>query len=290
MNRTKSFLLCGLVYLISFTVAVLSIYLSLGLHQWISISIGHLAATLCVFIFSFYTKNSSLYDPFWSVAPLPIVLYLAFWPVSGVIDLEKIVLVLIPITYWSFRLTINWIRKWEGLTHEDFRYIDLKNKFNKNPYIIDFIGIHVYPTLQVNISLFPIYFVLSTSVVEPNLFLYLSSIFTFLSVVLEHIADEQMIKFRKNTSNVTKTMQTGLWRYSRHPNYLGETLFWWGLFFMVLSLNYSYWWLIICPLSMTLMFTLATCSMMDTRSLEKRPDYADYMKKTSQLILWPPKS
>ena len=290
MNRSKSFILCGWVYFISFIVAVLSTYISFGLHQWISISIGHIAATLCVFIFSVYTKNSSLYDPFWSVAPLPIALYLAFWPVSGEINSEKIFLVLVPITYWSFRLTINWIRQWEGLGHEDFRYIDLKNKFNKNPYIIDFTGIHIYPTLQVNISLFPIYLILSVSTVKPNLFLYLSSIFTVLSVVLEHVADEQMKKFKKDPSNAAQTMQTGLWKYSRHPNYLGESLFWWGLYFMVLSLDHTYWWLIICPLSMTLMFTLATCSMMDNRSLEKRPDYADYMKKTSQLMLWPPKS
>ena len=290
MNRSKSFILCGWVYFISFIVAVLSTYISFGLHQWISISIGHIAATLCVFIFSVYTKNSSLYDPFWSVAPLPIALYLAFWPVSGEINSEKIFLVLVPITYWSFRLTINWIRQWEGLDHEDFRYKDLKSKFNKNPYIIDFTGIHLYPTLQVNISLFPIYLILSVSTVKPNLFLYLSSIFTVLSVVLEHVADEQMKKFKKDPSNAAQTMQTGLWKYSRHPNYLGESLFWWGLYFMVLSLDHTYWWLIICPLSMMLMFTLATCSMMDNRSLEKRPDYADYMKKTSQLMLWPPKS
>ena len=290
MNRSKGFILCGWVYCISFLVAFLSTYSSLGLHQWISISIGHIAATLCIFIFSVYHKNSSLYDPFWSVAPLPIALYLAFWPVSGEVNSEKIFLVLVPITYWSFRLTINWIRQWEGLGHEDFRYIDLKNKFNKNPYIIDFTGIHIYPTLQVNISLFPIYFILSVSTVKPNLFLYLSSIFTILSVVLEHVADEQMKKFKKDPSNSAKTMQTGLWKYSRHPNYLGEALFWWGLYLMVLSLDHNYWWLIICPLSMTLMFTLATCSMMDNRSLEKRSDYADYMKKTSQLMLWPPKS
>ena len=59
---------------------------------------------------------------------------------------------------------------------------------------------------------------------------------------------------------------------------------------MTLSVNLNFWWLFICPLSMTLMFTLVTCSMMDNRSLLNRPDYSTYMAKTSQLLLWWPKS
>ncbi|GIS76424.1 MAG: hypothetical protein CM1200mP12_21430 [Gammaproteobacteria bacterium] len=66
---------------------------------------------------------------------------------------------------------------------------------------------------------------------------------------------------------------------SRHPNYLGEVLFWWGLYLMTLSVNLNFWWLFICPLSMTLMFTLVTCSMMDNRSLLNRPDYSTYWLK-----------
>ena len=99
-----------------------------------------------------------------------------------------------------------------------------------------------------------------------------------------------MSEFRSRPENKGKTMNRSLWKYSRHPNYLGEVLFWWGLYLMTLSVNLNFWWLIICPLSMTLMFTLVTCSMMDNRSLLNRPDYSTYMAKTSQLLLWWPKS
>ena len=94
-----------------------------------------------------------------------------------------------------------------------------------------------------------------------------------------------MRKFRRNEVNKNKTMQEGLWAYSRHPNYLGEILFWWGLYLMTISLDSSYWYLFICPLIMNLMFSLITCKMMDNRSLERRPDYAEYMKATRQLLI-----
>ena len=103
---------------------------------------------------------------------------------------------------------------------------------------------------------------------------------------LELVADEQMRKFRSNVSNNGKTMRQGLWSYSRHPNYLGEILFWWGLYFMTISIDINYWYLFVCPLIMNLMFSLITCQMMDNRSLERRTDYADYMKSTRQLIIW----
>ena len=229
-------------------------------------------------------KNSSLYDPFWSVAPIPIAIYIALWPESSEINLEKVILILIPVMYWALRLTINWMRDWDGLEHEDFRYIDLKAK--PFAFLIDLFGIHIYPTLQVNLSLFPIYYALSVSTNEVGILLYLASLFTVLAVTLELVADEQMRKFRSNVSNKGKTMRQGLWSYSRHPNYLGEILFWWGLYFMTISIDINYWYLFICPLIMNLMFSLITCQMMDNRSLERRPDYADYMKSTRQLIIW----
>ena len=97
-----------------------------------------------------------------------------------------------------------------------------------------------------------------------------------------------MKEFAKDPINRGTTMQKGLWKFSRHPNYFGEVSFWFGLFLMTLSLDDYPAWLFISPLSMYLMFALVTCRMMDDRSLEKRSDYADYMQKTSQLFLWPP--
>ena len=286
----RAFFFCFISYVVALIAAFFSGSYFADENLWKAITVGHVIATIVIYISSILVKNSSLYDPFWSVAPLPIALYLSYVSIEMGGSITIILLVLLPLSYWSFRLTNNWRRSWQGLEHEDFRYIDLKKRFKKSPYIIDFFGIHMYPTLQVNLSLLPLYYVLINDVTEIPFFLYMASIFTFSAVVLEHVADEQMHKFRSNPKNKDKTMDLLLWRFSRHPNYLGEVLFWWGIFFMSLSLSLSNFWLLICPLSMTLMFTLVTCSMMDQRSLKNRLDYAAYMNRTSQLLLWKPKN
>ena len=108
-----------------------------------------------------------------------------------------------------------------------------------------------------------------------------------MAIILEMISDNQLWKFKKDNSNSGKFIASGLWQYSRHPNYLGEILFWWGIFLMTLSIDNSYWFLFIFPLSMSLIFSLKTCSMMDTRNLKKREGYKEYMDKTNQLLIWP---
>ena len=286
----KAFLLCIFSYVLALVAAVISSSFFMDGHLWKAITIGHIVATLVIYLASVLAKNSSFYDPFWSIAPLPIVLYLSFMSYEKDANLIKILVILIPVTYWSLRLTNNWRRSWKGLKHEDFRYIDLKNRFKKFPYLIDFFGIHLYPTLQVNFSLFPLYYYFLSDFSSIPIALYIFSFFTIGAVLLEHAADEQMREFRSKPKNNGQTMNRYLWKYSRHPNYLGEVLFWWGLYFMTVSVNFNFWWLFICPLSMTLMFTLVTCTMMDNRSLLNRSDYSTYMAKTSQLLLWWPKS
>ena len=133
------------------------------------------------------------------------------------------------------------------------------------------------------------YYGLSVSTNPSNYWLYLASFYTIMAVTLELISDNQLWKFKKNKDNKNKFIKTGLWSYSRHPNYLGEILFWWGIFFMTLAVDVSYWYLFICPLSMNLMFALITCKMMDDRSLVKRDGYKDYMDKTNQLLIFPKK-
>ena len=284
-NKLTSQLLCVLIYTISFYVAYILTPQSIE-DIWFKILIWHLYATLFIYIGSVILNNSSLYDPFWSVAPVPIVIYLSLESDNSIVlDL----LVLIPIIFWAARLTRNWIISWGGFEHEDFRYIDLKNTNRINAEFRNFFGIHLFPTLIVNLALFPLLFILTNSI-SVNIYLYLASIFTFLAVVLETVADEQMREFRSNPLNSGKTMKYKLWKFSRHPNYLGEILFWYGIFFMGLSSGLMPYWTLICPTSMLALFVLASCPMMDERSLKNRSDYKEYMEKTSMLLLLPPKN
>ena len=280
----KDKIVCLLIYAISFYLSYLLISESIS-YIWMKITLWHIYATLFIYIGSVILKNSSLYDPFWSVAPVPIVIYLAINSDNSM--LVKI-LVTFPIMFWAARLTRNWLISWKGFEHEDFRYIDLKNTNLYKAEFNNFFGIHLFPTLIVNMCLYPLVFIFLNPV-EVNAFLYFASIFTFMAVVLETISDEQMRYFRNNPNNKGKTMRYKLWKYSRHPNYLGEICFWFGIYLMGLSSNFAPIWIIICPLSMLALFIFASCPMMDERSLKNRTDYKEYMEKTSQLLLLPPK-
>ena len=283
-NKIISQLICILIYLISFYLSYILVP-ELISNIWLKITIWHIYATIFIYIGSVILKNSSLYDPFWSVAPIPIALYLA-------LNFENTLivkfLVLTPIIFWALRLTRNWIISWEGFEHEDFRYIDLKNTSMLRAEFNNFFGIHLFPTLIVNLSLYPLVFILTNNS-NSSIFLSFASLFTFLAVLLETISDEQMREFRKNPLNKGKTMKYKLWKYSRHPNYLGEIGFWFGIYMMGLSSGMAPFWIIICPLTMLALFVFVSCPMMDNRSLMNRPDYKDYMEVTSQLMLLPPK-
>ena len=284
-NKLVSQLICVLIYLISFYISYILVPESIS-NVWIKITIWHIYATIFIYIGSVILNNSSLYDPFWSVAPVPIALYLALHFENTIV--VKL-LVLVPIIFWAIRLTRNWIISWQGFEHEDFRYIELKNTNKFKSEFNNFFGIHLFPTLIVNLGLYPLVFILTNNIYSTT-FLYFASLFTFFAVVLETVADEQMREFKKNPLNKGKTMRYKLWKYSRHPNYLGEIGFWFGIYLMGLSSGLAPLWTIICPLTMVALFVFVSCPMMDNRSLKNRSDYKEYMEVTSQLILFPPKN
>ena len=284
-SKFTSQIVCIFIYVVSFYLSYLLLPESIT-DTWSKIVVWHIFATIFIYIGSLILNNSSLYDPFWSIAPVPIVVYLTL---SFKNTIELIVLVSLPIFFWAIRLTRNWLITWQGFNHEDFRYIDLKNTNRVQAEINNFFGIHLVPTMLVNIGLYPLIYI-TTNQIETNIFLYLASIFTIVAVILETVSDEQMREFKSNDENKGKTMKYKLWKYSRHPNYLGEVLFWYGIYFMGLSSGIASYWTILCPTLMLALFIFVSCPMMDKRSLNNRVDYKEYMDKTSQLLLLPPKS
>ena len=279
-SKKGSLILVFFYYVISFYLAYL-ITKTTNLDGWLLILVWHITATLFVFLFSNIHKNSSIYDPFWHVAPIPIVFYIANQ--SPLPDLQ-LNLVLSAFLFWALRLTYNWYLNWTNLDHEDFRYIDLKDNNRFIAFINDLFGIHLIPTLIVNVSLYPIYEALMSSNLS-NL-IYIGFILIILAVVIQYISDTQMRKFKSNENNFGKTMKYGLWKYSRHPNYLGEVSFWFGIYIFALASGSTSIWLLACPMVMLALFVFISCPMMDNRSLKKRPDYKEYMDKTPQLIMW----
>lgn len=106
-------------------------------------------------------------------------------------------------------------------------------------------------------------------------------------IVFESVADWQLARFKADPSNAGHVMDRGLWRYSRHPNYFGECLVWWGAWLVALAAGSA--WTILSPLLMTLLLLkVSGVSLLEQDIGERRPDYRDYVNRTSAFMPWPP--
>lgn len=283
-SKIISSLIIVSIYLLAFFGAYF-IFPRLTFQQtMLNVFIADVAATIIVFIFSIIFNNSSIYDPYWSVAPPFIVIYLMTLFPEGNTLRQWIILALV--LFWSFRLTINWNRGWQGLKHQDWRYTSIAEKTGKLYWPVSFLGIHFMPTIFVFLGCLPLWFSLSSA--EPfNLYDVAAILFTFIAIMIEWRADEQLIKFKKSDSK-EPFLQSGLWSISRHPNYLGEISFWVGMFLFLLSatkLNGSTgYWTMIGSISMVFLFLYISIPLMEKRNIDRKPGYQDYINKVPVLL------
>ena len=245
----------------------------------------HVEATIFIYFLSVIFRNSSWYDAFWSV--IPVVLTIMCWAdISAAGNVQRAFLMHACLLFWAIRLTYNWMRSWEGFSHEDWRYIMMKGRTNNKLqyFIVDFGSIHLIPTLCVYMALLPMIYALTYPGNELNNLDILAAFLAIAAVIIQIISDQQMFSFRRNLSE-PKTMKSGLWYYSRHPNYFGEILFWFSLFIFALATNFNFAWLLIGTLIMYALIAIASVSMMDKRSLERRSDFKEYMDSTPAIFI-----
>tara|TARA_Y100000996_G_scaffold174560_1_gene135711 strand:+ start:867 stop:1727 length:861 start_codon:yes stop_codon:yes gene_type:complete len=276
MNRFKSLLIVLLCYAVALSSGFIFIYFYSNDNLIYQLLYADIIATVIIYVSSYIFKNSSIYDPYWSVIP-PILLL--FWIFNtDEINILNACLLSFSVLFWGIRLTYNWIRGWKGLGYEDWRYIDLKNKSGKYYQLVNFLGIHLFPTLIVFACCLPFKYIIQNK--PTNISILLGFCICFIGVIYEIISDQQLYKFKKSDTN--GIIEVGLWKYSRHPNYYGEILFWWGLF--IYSVNNNFY-LIICPISMTLMFLYISIPWIENKILLTRPQYKDYQNRIH--ILFP---
>jgi steroid 5-alpha reductase family enzyme len=193
------------------------------------------------------------------------------------------------LTLWAVRLTYNCLRRWEGLAHEDWRYTDLRKKTGPRYWLVDLTGIHLFPTIQVFLGCLALYPALSVGTGALGVLDGIAVLITSGAIWIEATADKQLYRFLSGERKPGEILNKGLWASSRHPNYFGEIMFWWGLYVFGLAADSSYGWTIIGPLSITLMFLFISIPMIDKRSMERRPRYSDHMRKVSACVPWFPK-
>jgi steroid 5-alpha reductase family enzyme len=107
-------------------------------------------------------------------------------------------------------------------------------------------------------------------------------------IVFESIADLQLARFKSNPNNRGHVMDRGLWRYSRHPNYFGEFVIWWGAY--AIALGTGAWWTIVSPLIMSfLLLRFSGVTLLEKDIGDRRPDYAAYRQRTNAFFPGPPR-
>lgn len=285
-NRMTSYFIVLVVYILAFSAGLLIFKLSSDMHVLISTLLADIAATLIVWGFGILFANSSIYDPYWSVAPLII---LPCWIMIKGVSFSVIdILFIIAIVIWGIRLTLNWAIRWKGLQHQDWRYTMLREKSPRLWFFTNLFGINLMPTVIVFIALTPVYFGIGQ---ERPLNFYISIWFAICmgAVLVQTISDRQMDLFKKNRSNKNQYIDQGLWRYSRHPNYLGEISFWWGIWLMQIGVATQKWATVIGPILITLLFIFVSIPMMEKHILASKPTYSRYQKQISVLKLMPRK-
>ncbi len=275
---------CAVAYLAALLgAAAITLELS-DMHPLVTVGIADLVGTLVIFAFGVICNNSSLYDPYWSVAPPAIALYLLAQPECDANPWRAAAMLLV-VTVWAFRLTYNCLQRWRGLDDEDWRYRDIRRATGRWYWAASLFGIHLMPTVLVYLGCLPMWTAFSPEAGDLGLLDALGVCVALLGVALESVADRQLRAFRQAGHQPGVLLAEGLWGRCRHPNYLGELLFWWGVFLLgVGAPEQAASWTVVGAASMTALFVFISIPLKERRMLKRRPGYAAYRRRTPMLI------
>ena len=286
-NKVFGLLTLLLIYIFAVAVGLLVFYLLKDhMHFLLAILIADVVSTVVVWASGIVAQTPSVYDPYWSIQTviiyLPLLFYFNNWNMFTIIPLVVMLL-------YSIRLTVNFIKGFHGLAYVDWRYDMLKEKSGKLFQLVNLMGICMFPTLVVYSASIPLFIYAALPIDSYSYLDLIGSFVILVGIYFELIADLQMkafIKIRKSRSDV---IDIGMWKYSRHPNYLGEILIWFGVAFILIIHNYqmAYW--IAGAIINLLMFLFISIPMEEKHMLSYKPELKEYIKTTSCLLLLPKK-
>ncbi len=271
------------IYLFTFMVGIFAFLLLKDIHLILRLFLSDIMMTLVIWIFSLILKNASLYDPYWSVIPpfllILVVIYL------DLLSFSPIIWLLIALLLWALRLTYNWASLWTGFDHMDWRYEKIKKVAPKIYPLSNLLAIQIFPTIIVFIQLIGALRFIEENP-SLNWIILTGGMMIILATAIQLIADEQMKRFKKAHQGQKLCIEEGLWKYSRHPNYFGEVLVWWGVYLFYLGTFRVLDLIILAPIAMTGLFLFISIPWMEKKILETRPEYKYYQKRVSMLILF----
>jgi len=244
-----------------------------------------LAMMLVLWGFSIALGDVSFIDSFWAFGfVLVACVTQRLFPFGGMHQYVLNILVIV----WGMRLGLYLLWRWrrEGA---DGRYVAMRNKAKGNPHVMTLKNVFLLQAVLL--------WLVSTSIqlgaygaVGPLGPLALTgTVLCVLGIVFETLGDWQLMRFKSNAANKGQVLDTGLWRYTRHPNYFGDLCFWWGAYLIACEAPYG-WMSLPGPLMMSfLLIRWSGAALLERRVQRSRPAYADYMRKTSAFLPWFPK-
>lgn len=279
-SRRDALLLVAAAYVVALAGAALTLQALAHGPSLAAMAAASLVATAIIFAGSLALRNSSLFDPYWSV--IPIAMVLAWLPLSEGSTTRTAMLAPL-VGAWGLRLTWNWARGWRGFGHEDWRYERIRMRTGRAYWPVSALGIHGFPALLVFLGMLPVY----GAITSPRSLGWLDLLafaVTAFAIAWETLADEQLHRFRRDPANAGRTLTSGLWRSTRHPNYFGEILFWFGLALFALAAGRAEWWNYLGVIAMVALFRCISLPLIDARMLERRPDYAARFATVNALL------
>lgn len=248
-------------------------------------------AGLCV-VFSAFTflwivsvrlKDASIVDPFWG--PGFLIAALTYLLVDGSFGIRGQVVVAL-VAVWSVRLAYHLLvrNRKEG---EDKRYQQMREGRGDAFWWQSLYSIFWLQAGLLWVISAPLFGAI-VSDVPLGAWDVAGALFFAVGLSFEAVADSQLARFKDDPANKGEVLDTGLWRYSRHPNYFGETVLWWGLYLFAVGAGQH--WTVVGPLLITfLLLKVSGVTMLEENLKSSRPGYEEYVKRTSTFVPWPPK-
>ena len=241
-----------------------------------------IGAAIGTWLLSILLRDVSIADAVWPLLfALMATIYVLMAPEVG----TRSYLVFFLVTLWasrlgSFVLRRNW-RMPEDRRYQRMRHANAPGFWMKSLYMV----FGMQAVLAWIISLPLLGAMLGSSPIGSLGFA--GTVACTLGIALEAIADQQLSSFKSNPANRDQVLTSGLWRYSRHPNYFGEICIWWGFF--LIALDVGAWWSILSPLLLTYLIRWMSVAVLETNICERRPGYRHYIRWANALVPTPPR-
>ena len=242
----------------------------------------------CVFglwLLSLPLKDVSFIDAFWPLG-FGIVAWISYLATAP--EHPRALLVLALTSLWAIRLGTYLLSRWLQEPQEDQRYQAMRARRPGFAWQSLYVVFGLQGALILIIGL-PLMAGISNAAAPLGVLDALGMTLFVLGFLMEALADAQLAAFKRNPANEGKVLDTGLWAWSRHPNYFGNTVLWWGLFLIAVA-DTQNWWTIISPILMTwLILRVSGVSLLERGLRKRRAGYDAYAARTSAFIPHPPR-